>query len=123
MVDGAGMPGEPSREEWEELEPQRVWTKADRWRLAAWVLVFGLLLAVLIVAPIGDAVLERSAEAAGTDGATARLTYWIALLGGTLLGAAIGAAGAATKQRWAIVPPVAGAIICALALPISLQLI
>lgn len=123
MAGDTGAPGDAGHGEWEELEPQRVWTKADRWRLAAWVLVFGLLLAVLIVAPIGDAVVERSAEAAGTDGATARLTYWLALLGATLLGAAIGAAGAATKQRWAIVPPFVGAVVSALALPISLLLI
>lgn len=99
-------------EEWEELEPQREWTAADRWRLAAWVLIFGNLVLVLLAAPIGDAGLARAAEAAGTDAGPARLTYWISLLASTIVGNAIGAAAAATKQRWAIVPPVLAAAGC-----------
>ncbi|WP_347755726.1 hypothetical protein [Agrococcus sp. ProA11] len=99
-------------EEWEELEPQREWTAADRWRLATWVLIFGNLVLVLLAAPIGDAGLARAAEAAGSDDGLARLTYWITLLASTIVGNAIGAAAAATKQRWAIAGPLAAAAGC-----------
>ncbi|GEK80223.1 hypothetical protein [Agrococcus baldri] len=98
--------------EWEELEPQREWTPADRWRLAAWVLIFANILCLLLFAPVGDGGLVQAAEASGVDPGPARLTYWIALLGCTLVGNAIGAAAAATKQRWAIVPPLLAAAGC-----------
>lgn len=112
MTDASGGPAGPSHEEWEELEPQREWTPADRWRLAAWVLIFANVLGLLLLAPVGDGGLVQAAEAAGTDVEPARLTYWISLLGCTLVGNAIGAAGAATKQRWAIVPPILAAVGC-----------
>ncbi|WP_405219276.1 hypothetical protein [Agrococcus sp. Ld7] len=99
-------------QEWEELEPQREWTRADRWRLAAWVLIFGNIVALLLVSPIGDAGLAQTAEAAGTSDGPARLTYWVSLLASTIVGNAIGAAAAATKQRWAIVPPLLAAAGC-----------
>ena len=99
-------------DDWDELEPQRVWTAADRWRLAAWVLVFGNVLALLLLAPIGDGGLVEAAQASGGDAGTARLVFWISLLGCTLVGNGIGAAAAATKQRWAIVPPLLAAVGC-----------
>lgn len=80
--------------------------------MAAWVLIFVNLVLVLLAAPVGDAGLARAAEAAGTDDGPARLTYWISLLASTIVGNAVGAAAAATKQRWAIVPPVLAAAGC-----------
>ncbi len=108
----AGGPGseDTAPEDWDELEPQRVWTAADRWRLAAWVLIFANLLGVLLLAPIGDGGLVQAAEAAGTDVGPARLVFWITLLGATIVGNGIGAAAAATRQRWAIVPPALAAL-------------
>lgn len=103
--------GSPEHEDWEELEPRREWTAADRWRLTAWVLIFANLLGVLMLAPIGDGGLTQAAEAAGTDGGPARLTFWITLLSATLVGNGIGAAAAATRQRWAIVPPLIAAVV------------
>ncbi|MCH1881977.1 hypothetical protein [Agrococcus sp. ARC_14] len=111
MTDGSGRDSQGA-EDWEELEPQRVWTAADRWRLAAWVLVFANLLGVLMLAPVGDGGLVQAAEAAGTDDGPARLTYWVTVLVATLVGNAIGAAAAATKRRWAIVPPLLAAAVC-----------
>jgi len=103
---------QPGAEEWEELEPQREWTPEARWRLAAWVLIFVNVLALLLLAPVGDGGITRAAEAAGSDDGPARLTYWISVLGCTLVGNAVGAAAAATKQRWAIVPPALAAAGC-----------
>lgn len=103
--DGDGVP-----QDWEELEPQREWTPADRWRLAAWVLVFLDILALLLFAPLGDGGLVRAAEVSGADAGDARLLYWVALIGCTAVGCAVGAAAAATKRRWAIVPPALGAL-------------
>lgn len=99
-------------DEWEDPEPQREWTPAERLRLAAWVLIFANILAVLLMAPVGDGGIVQAAELAGADPEAARLTYWISLLGCTLVGNAIGAAAAATKQRWAIVPPILAAVGC-----------
>ncbi|ROR65300.1 hypothetical protein [Agrococcus jenensis] len=96
--------------DWEELEPRRVRTPAERLRLAAWVLIFANLLGLLLLAPLGDGGLVQAAEASGTDVGPARLTFWITLLGATIVGNGIGAAAAATRQRWAIVPPVLAAI-------------
>ncbi|WP_026372765.1 hypothetical protein [Agrococcus lahaulensis] len=98
--------------EWddEELEPQREWTPADRWRLAAWVLVFANILGLLLLAPIGDGSLVEAAQASGADEGPARLVYWVSLLSCTLIGNGIGAAAAATKQRWAIFAPIAAAV-------------
>jgi hypothetical protein len=112
MTDVSGGPEGLSHEEWEELEPQREWTAADRWRLAAWVLIFVNVLVLLLAAPVGDGGLVRAAEAAGSDVEPARLTYWISLLGSTLVGNAVGAAAAATRRRWAIVPPILAAAGC-----------
>lgn len=97
--------------DWEELEPRREWTAADRWRMAAWVLIFTNVLGVLMVAPVGDGGLARAAEASGTGDGPARLTFWVTVLGATLIGNGIGAAAAATRQRWAIVPPVLAAAV------------
>lgn len=108
MTDASGGAG--GAEDWEELEPRREWTTADRWRLAAWVLIFANVLGVLLLAPIGDGGLVQGAEAAGTDLGPARLTFWISVLGATIVGNGIGAGAAATRQRWAIVPPVLAAI-------------
>lgn len=109
MADASGREG---AEGWEELEPQREWTPADRWRLAAWVLIALNIIGLLLLAPVGDAGVAQAAEAAGTDDGPARLTYWITVLACTIVGNAIGAAAAATRQRWAIVPPVLAAIGC-----------
>lgn len=95
--------------EWDELEPQRERTAADRWRLATWMLIFASIFGLLMVAPIGDGVLVEAAQRSGTDEGPARLVYWITLLVGALIGNGIGAAAAATKQRWAIVPPLLAA--------------
>lgn len=95
--------------EWDELEPQREWTAADRWRLATWVLIFASILALLILAPGCDGQLVETAERSGADAGPARLVYWITLLVSTLIGNGIGAAAAATKRRWAIVPPLLAA--------------
>ncbi len=118
-------PGGPrgADESWEELEPQREWTPAQRWGLAAWILVFANLLGVLMLAPVGDGGLVRDAEASGADLGPARLTYWIAVLGCTLVGNAIGAAAAATARRWAVVPPVLAAIGCWIAFFVALSLV
>lgn len=98
--------------EWddEELEPQREWTAADRWRLAAWVLVFANILGVLLLAPVGDGSLGNAAQASGADDGPARFLFWVTLLACTLIGNGIGAAAAAAKQRWAILAPVAAAV-------------
>lgn len=98
--------------EWddEELEPQREWTPADRWRLAAWVLVFANILGLLLLAPIGDGSLVEAAQASGADEGPARLVYWVSLLSCTLIGNGIGAAAAATRQRWTIFAPIAAAV-------------
>lgn len=98
--------------EWddEELEPQREWTSADRWRLAAWVLVFANILGLLLLAPVGDGSLVEAAQSSGADEGPARLVFWVTLLACTLIGNGIGAAAAATKQRWAIIAPVAAAV-------------
>lgn len=96
----------------DELEPEREWTPADRLRLAAWVLVFANLLGVLMLAPIGDSAIAQAAEAAGADAEPAQLTFWLSVLGVTLVGNAIGAAAAATRQRWALVPPLLSAAGC-----------
>ena len=109
--------------DWEELEPRREWTAADRWRLAAWVLVFANLLGVLLLAPIGDAGLVQGADAAGHDGRAARLVFWVTLLASTLLFNGIGAAAAATRQRWAIVPPLLGTAGCWIAFAVAASLI
>lgn len=101
-----------AHDEWEELEPQREWTAADRWRLAAWVLIFANVLVLLLAAPVGDGGLVQAAEAAGSDVEPARLTYWLGLIGSTLVGNGIGAAAAATKRHWAIVPPLLAAAGC-----------
>ncbi|MGM1030426.1 MAG: hypothetical protein ACQEWM_11265 [Actinomycetota bacterium] len=94
----------PDPDDWEELEPHHEWTRADRWRLAAWVLIFANLLGVLLLAPAGDGGLVEAAEAAGSDAGPARLVFWVTLLGATLVGNGIAAGAAATRQRWAIVP-------------------
>lgn len=96
----------------EELEPQRVWTPADRWRLAAWGLIFANLLALLLLAPIADGSLQQSADASGRDAGPARMVLWITLLAATLVCNGVGAAAAASKQRWAIVAPLVGAVAC-----------
>lgn len=100
--------------EWddEELEPQREWTAADRWRLAAWVLVFANILGVLLLAPIGDGSLVQAAQSSGADEGPARLTFWVSVLACTLVGNGVAAAAAATKQRWAILAPIAAAVGC-----------
>lgn len=110
MADASGGVG-TGPDEWEELEPHREWTAADRWRLATWVLIFANLLALLLLAPVGDGGIVEAAEAAGTDEGPARVTYWVTLLGATLVGNGIGAGAAATRQRWAIVPPVLAAVV------------
>jgi hypothetical protein len=99
-------------EEWEDLEPQREWTTADRWRMAAWVLIFLNVLGLLVLAPAGDSGLAEAAAASGADDGPARMVFWLSLLGCTVVGNGIGAAAAATKQRWAIVPPVLAAVGC-----------
>lgn len=101
--------GGATHEEWEELEPQRIWTPADRWRMATWVLIVLNILGVLLLAPIGDGLLAHAAEAAGADDGPARLTFWISLIACAIIGNAIGAAAAATRQRWAIVAPLLAA--------------
>jgi len=108
MTDARGPAGP---DDWEELQPRRERTPADRWRLAAWILIFANLLGVLLLAPIGDGGILQAAEAAGTDEGPARLAYWITLLAATLVGNGVGAAAAATRQRWAIVPPLAAAVV------------
>jgi hypothetical protein len=97
--------------EWddEELEPQRVWTAADRWRLAAWALIFANVAGLLMLAPIGDGMLQQTADAAGRDPGQARLVFWVTLIAATLVCNGLGAAAAATKQRWAIAMPLLGA--------------
>ncbi|MEV7528375.1 hypothetical protein [Agrococcus sediminis] len=101
-----------SAEEWDELEPEREWTPADRLRLAAWVLIFANLLGVLLLSPVGDNAIVQAAEATGTDDGPGRLTFWVSVLGVALVGNAIGAAAAATRQRWALVPPLLAAAGC-----------
>lgn len=123
MADASGTPREPRHEEWEELEPRREWTPEQRWRLAAWILVFANLLGVLMLAPVGDGGLVRAAEAAGSEVGPARQTYWIAVLACTFVGNGIGAAAAATRQRWAIVPPLLAAAGCWAAFFIALTLV
>ncbi|WP_072314497.1 hypothetical protein [Agrococcus sp. Marseille-P2731] len=112
MADASGAPGGAAHEEWEELEPHREWSGADRWRLAAWGFVFANILALLMLAPVGDAAVVEAADAAGTDAEPARLTYWVAVMACTLVGNAVGAAAAATKRRWAIVAPLLAAVGC-----------
>ncbi len=102
---GAGV------DNWEDLEPRRERTPVERRRLAAWVLIFANLLGVLLLAPLGDGGLVQAAEAAGVDDGPARLTFWVTLLGATIVGNGIGAAAAATRQRWAIVPPALAAVV------------
>lgn len=109
MADASGGVG-TGPDDWEDLEPHREWTAADRWRLATWVLIFANLFSLLLVAPAGDGGLADAAQAAGTDDGPARFTFWITLLGATLVGNGIGAGAAATRQRWAIVPPVLAAV-------------
>lgn len=115
-------PGERD-DAWEELEPQREWTPAQRWRLAAWILVFANVLGVIMLAPVGDGGLVRAAEASGTELGPARLTYWVAVLGCTLVGNAIGAGAAATRRRWAVVPPVLAAAGCWASFFVALSLV
>lgn len=96
----------------EELEPQREWTPADRWRLAAWALIFANVLALLLFAPLADGALQHSADASGRDPGPARMVLWITLIAATLVCNGVGAAAAASKQRWAIIAPIAGAAAC-----------
>ncbi|MCR8670925.1 hypothetical protein [Agrococcus sp. HG114] len=110
--DGAERRQDPDDWDDEELEPQREWTPADRWRLAAWVLVFANVLGVLLLAPVGDGALVQAAESSGADAGGPRLIFWVTLLTSTLVGNGIGAAGAATKQRWAVAGPIAAAAGC-----------
>ncbi|WP_413318123.1 hypothetical protein AA0Z99_13245 [Agrococcus sp. 1P02AA] len=123
MADATGAPGGAPHEEWEELEPQREWSAADRWRIAAWALVFANVLGLLMLAPVGDAAVVEAAEAAGTDPEPARLTYWVAVLGCALVGCAVGAAAAATKRRWAIAAPLLAAAGCWAGFGIALLLV
>ncbi|WP_306233189.1 hypothetical protein [Agrococcus beijingensis] len=92
----------------EELEPRRVWTPADRWRLVTWVLIFANVLGLLLLAPVGDGTLQRTADASGSDPEQARLVFWVTVVAATLVSGGLGAAAAATKQRWAIVMPLLG---------------
>ena len=47
-MDASGpVAGHP--DDWEDLEPHREWTAADRWRFATWVLIFANLLGVLLL--------------------------------------------------------------------------
>lgn len=103
MTDAPGAAA-PDPEQWEELEPQREWTSAERWRLTTWALIAANILGVLLLAPVGDGGIAQAADAVGIDDGPARLTYWIILLTSTFMGNGVGAGAAATKQRWAIVP-------------------
>ncbi|WP_404312515.1 hypothetical protein LG314_01260 [Agrococcus terreus] len=96
----------------EELEPRREWTRESRLRLAAWILVFGNLLGILMLAPVGDGGLQQAADASGADDGPARQLYWIGILVATLVGNGVGAAAAAMRQRWAIVPPLLALAAC-----------
>jgi|GEM_PF-2816508 len=93
-----------------ELEPRREWTRERRLLVATWVVVFLNLLGVLQLAPIGDGGLQQAAEIAGVDDGPARHLYWITIAIATVVGNGVGAAAAATRQRWAIVPPLAATI-------------
>ena len=124
MTDARGTgPEGTGPEDWEELEPRREWTPADRWRVAAWVLIFANLLGVLMLAPIGDGGLVQAAEASGSDVGPARLVFWITLLAATIVGNGIGAAAAATRQRWAIVPPALAAVVSWIAFVVASTLV
>lgn len=94
----------------DELEPRREWTRERRLLVATWALIFGNLLGVLQLAPIGDGGLQQAAELAGVDDGPARHFFWITIAIAAVVGNGVGAAAAATRQRWAIVPPLVATI-------------
>ena len=123
MTDASGRQPDGHPEEWEELEPQREWSAADRLRLAAWAFVFANILALLLIAPIGDGAIVETAEAAGTDAGPARLLYWVSTLACTLIGNGIGAAAAASRRRWAVAAPALAAVGCWVGFGVALTMV